>query len=72
MTDEKVEIIFTSDNHVQRGGFIIEWKFLEGIISLCFFDLKKLCLQFMYGNCSNLTQDPYSILEFFSFFLFLS
>ena len=71
MTDEKVEIIFTSDSSVQKGGFMIEWKFLEGLINLCFFDLKDLCLQLMYGNSSNLTQDPYSILDIFSSFFFL-
>ena len=36
MTDEKVEIIFTSDESLQKGGFVIEWKFIEGTMKLCF------------------------------------
>ena len=32
MTDEKVEIIFTSDESLQKGGFALEWKFIEGKI----------------------------------------
>ena len=68
MTDEKVEIIFTSDSSVQKGGFMIEWKFIEGIINLCFFTLKS----FVFSKLTVFFVNFYGLLLFFRYcFMFL-
>ena len=43
MTDEKVEIVFTSDSTEKSRGFVIEWKFIEGSMNYVFkmFTLKS-------------------------------